>query len=184
MESAIQNLVNMRDTNSLYEIMTESDDWMLCLDAAEGLVTLGDERGLQFLQDATESEDDDIRTVAQEILDSPSIQRMQDEIKVRERQERQALMETAKKRLAVGKKVYRYKTVYLPSSAFTFDDPTADDEMDIEALNDFGLAGWQVAAYLAHRDTTPGVFANGKLSGGFFLLQKEFTTNNADELDE
>ena len=80
MDSAIQHLVNMRDTESLYEIMTENEDFMYCLDAAEGLVTLGDMRGIEFLQDAIQSEDEDIKTVAEEILASPEVRRMREDV--------------------------------------------------------------------------------------------------------
>ena len=49
MNSQIKDLVAMRDVDSLYELMTENDEWMTQLDAAEGLVRLGDRRGYEFL---------------------------------------------------------------------------------------------------------------------------------------
>jgi hypothetical protein len=183
MESAIQDLVKMRDIESLYEVMTEDDDWMLCLDAAEGLVTLGDERGIEFLQDAIESDDEEISAVAKEILDSPEVRRLRDEIASRQRQERQSAFETAKKRLQQGKKVFRYKTVYLPASYFAGE--TVDEQGEnIPALDDFGLQGWEVAAFFSLSDTVPAITMGGKLTGGYFLLQKEIAPDEAAELDE
>ena len=49
MKTQIDDLVAMRDSDSLYEIMTASDDEVLQVDAAEGLIKLGDPRGLNFL---------------------------------------------------------------------------------------------------------------------------------------
>src|SRR5690242_6382573 len=115
MESAIQDLVNMRDIDSLYEVMTENDDFMYCLDAAEGLVILGDERGVEFLLEAAESDDEDISTIAKEIIDSPQVRRKREEIEVDRKRERQVLFEGARKRIQEGKKVFLYKTVYLPA---------------------------------------------------------------------
>jgi hypothetical protein len=183
MESAIQDLVKMRDAESLYEVMTENDDWMFCLDAAEGLVMLGDERGIDFLQEATESEDEEISAVAKEILDSESVRNMQAEIASRQRQERQLNLETAKKRLAQGKKVFRYKTVYLPTSAFVNDDLDENGE-NIPALDAFGLAGWQVAAFFPTRENVAQVTLSGKPTGGYFLIQKEIAPDEISELDE
>ena len=39
MASHINELVKMRDVDTLFELMTEDDDWMTQLDAAEGIVT-------------------------------------------------------------------------------------------------------------------------------------------------
>ena len=48
MGSQINDLVAMGDIETLYELMAEDDDWMNRLDAAEGLVKLGDRRGWIF----------------------------------------------------------------------------------------------------------------------------------------
>ena len=71
MSSQINDLVAMRDVDSLYELMTEDDEWMTQLDAAEGLVKLGDRRGYEFLLTTMMSDDEEILEVAQEIFDSP-----------------------------------------------------------------------------------------------------------------
>jgi hypothetical protein len=47
MSTQINELVRMRDAETLYELMTETDEWMTQLDAAEGLVKLGDRRHAQ-----------------------------------------------------------------------------------------------------------------------------------------
>ncbi len=49
MGAQINDLVAMGDIDTLYELMSEDEDWMAQLDAAEGLVKLGDARGLDFL---------------------------------------------------------------------------------------------------------------------------------------
>jgi microcystin degradation protein MlrC len=182
METAIQHLVNMRDTESLYEIMTENDDFMYCLDAAEGLVRLGDVRGVEFLQDATQSEDEDIKTVAEEILASPEVRRMREDAEATKRQERLAVREAARKRLQQGKTVFLYKTIYLPVSDFASGD-ISDDGVNVAALNEFGGEGWEVAAFFANPEATSPITLSGKLTGGYFLLKKEITPDEISELD-
>ena len=63
MSSQINELVRMRDVDSLYEIMTEDDEWLNQLDAAEGLLKLGDRRGYEFILSAMMSEDDGMRAI-------------------------------------------------------------------------------------------------------------------------
>jgi hypothetical protein len=183
MESAIQDLVNMRDIDSLYEVMTENDDFMYCLDAAEGLIMLGDKRGVEFLLDATESEDEDISSIAQEILDSPEIRRKREELEVDKKRERQAMFEGAKKRIKEGKKVFLYKTVYLPAGYFISSDPSEDGDR-VDALNEFGVDGWEVAAFLGNPGGVSPVSMSGKITGGYFLIKKEISPDEVSELDE
>jgi hypothetical protein len=183
MESAIQNLVNMGDIDSLFEVMTENEDFMYCLDAAEGLVVLGDKRGIEFLVDATQSEDEDISAIAQEILDSPEIRRKRDEIEIDKKQEREAMTETAKKRIREGKKVFIYKTVYLASSFFISDESSEEGE-SVPALNDFGFEGWEVAAFIGKASRATPLSPNGSPSGGYFILKKQVFADEISELDE
>jgi len=43
--SHINELVKMRDNDTLFELMTEDDDWLTQLDCPQkGLITLGDQR--------------------------------------------------------------------------------------------------------------------------------------------
>src|SRR5512140_948311 len=113
MNSEINQLVAMRDVESLYELMTEDEEWLTQMDAAEGLVKLGDRRGYEFLMTATLSDDEEILAVAQEILDSPEIARMRSEIEAEQRRRRIDLVQSAKRRLQSGGKVFRYKMVYI-----------------------------------------------------------------------
>jgi len=46
------------------------------LDAAEGLIKLGDRRGYEFLLSVRLSDDEDIQEVAREIFDSPDLAKM------------------------------------------------------------------------------------------------------------
>ena len=180
MEQAIEDLVRMGDIDSLYEVMTENEDFMYSLDAAEGLIMLGDKRGIEYLLDATQSDDEDISGVAQEILDSPEVRRKREELDVDQKKERQAALENVKKRIAEGKKVFIYKTVFLPSSYFISAVPSEDGD-SVDALNDFGFEGWEVAAFLG----SPGaaVTISGRLTGGYFLIKKEVTAGESAELD-
>jgi len=41
MATQIDDLVKMRDLETLYELMTEDEEWLTQLEAAEGLVKLG-----------------------------------------------------------------------------------------------------------------------------------------------
>ena len=182
MDTAIQHLINTHDIESLYEVMTENDDFLVCLDAAEALVMLGDLRGVEFLQDATHSEDEDIQAVAEEILASPEVRRIREDVEASKRKERQALLETARKRLQQGKKVFLYKTVFLGVSNFVKDEISEDGE-SLEALNEFGCEGWEVAAFFANPGAASPITMNGKLTGGYFLLKKEIALDEISELE-
>jgi hypothetical protein len=120
MKSQINDLVAMRDIESLGEVMEEHDDWLVQLDAAEGLVHLGDRR--EFLLIASESEDADIREVAKEILEYPEIIRIREEIDAEERRTLMGSIETAKARLQKGHRVFIYKMIYLPSGELLSED--------------------------------------------------------------
>jgi len=183
MEQAIQDLVDMGDIDSLYEVMTENDDFMYSLDAAEGLIMLGDKRGIEYLEDAIQSDDEDISGVAQEILDSPEVRRKREELDGNKKKERQAALEDVKKRIAAGRKVFIYKTVFLPSSYFISANPSEDGD-SVEALNDFGFEGWEVAAFLGNPGGSgAAVTMSGRLTGGYFLIKKEVSTGESAELD-
>src|SRR5512142_1990089 len=102
MASQINDLVAMRDFESLYELMAEDDDWMIQLDAAEGLVKLGDIRGLEFLRSAQQSEDSEIRQVAKEILASPAVEARRAELEANADRELRLKKQSAIKRLQSG----------------------------------------------------------------------------------
>jgi hypothetical protein len=75
MGKEIAELVRMNDLETLFELMEDSDDWMLQLDAAEGLSQLGERAGLDFLLSAKQSDVREVREYVREILDAPDIQR-------------------------------------------------------------------------------------------------------------
>lgn len=185
MSSQINDLIAMRDIESLYEIMTEDEEWINQLDAAEGLVKLGDRRGYEFIVTATLSDDEEILEVAKEIIDSPALAKMQREIEDERASEHRAYVESAKKRLQKGGKVFRYKMVYLPAEALMNHDPLSAG-FEVPALDHQGLEGWEVVhvtptsgrASLTTRD--PGTLP----SGAYFLLKKEVLPTESADLDK
>ena len=182
MASHINELVKMRDVETLFELMTEDDDWITQLDAAEGLVTLGDRRGYEFLLSAMMSEDESMRETAQEIFDSPELAKMRAEIEAeRERLHRERIA-SARKRLEKGGKVYRYKMVYLPSGALMGDDPLGEG-YDVPALEEHGLDGWEVVHMLPSRRALLVGSIDDHFTGAYFLMKKEFLPSESADLD-
>lgn len=182
MNSQINNLVNMRDTETLYELMTEDEEWMTQLEAAEGLVKLGDRRGYEFLITATMSDDEEILEVAQEIIDSPELARMRSEIEAGQRRKHIDQVQAAKKRLQSGGKVFRYKMVYLPAGALMEDDPLGEG-FDLPGLEEHGLSGWEVVHLIPSRGARMVGSMEGIFTGAYFLLKKEILPGEANELE-
>ncbi len=182
MNSEIKQLVAMRDVESLYELMTEDEEWLTQLDAAEGLVKLGDRRGYEFLMTATLSDDEEILAVAQEILDSPEIARMRSEIETEQRYRRIDRVQSAKRRLQSGGKVFRYKMVYIPASALTEQDALSEG-YEIPALEEHGLEGWEIVHMLPSRRNMLVGSVDDHFTGAYFLLKKEVLPSEASELD-
>ena len=183
MGSEINDLVAMRDVETLYELMTEDDDWITQLDAAEGLVKLGDRRGFEFIMTATLSDDESILEVAQEILDTPEMARMRREVEVERENEHRARLESAKKRLSSGGKVYRYKMVYIAAGALMGDDPLGKG-FDVPALDDRGLEGWEVVNMLPTRRALLVGSVDDHFTGAYFLLKREVLPNESADLDK
>lgn len=182
MASQINELVRMRDTETLYELMTEDEEWMTQLDAAEGLVKLGDRRGYEFLLSAMMSDDESILEVAQEILASPELAKMRSEIEAERERGRRARVDSAKKRLQNGGKVFRYKMVYLPAGALMGDDPLSKG-FNIPALEEHGLEGWEVVHMLPSRRALLVGSIDDHFTGAYFLLKKELLPGEGAELD-
>ena len=182
MASQIDELVRMRDAETLYELMTEDDEWLTQLDAAEGLVKLGDRRGYEFVLSATLSDDDSILEVAQEIMDSPEFARMRTEIEAERERSHRARIESARKRLQSGGKVFRYKMVYLPAAALMGDDPLSKG-FNVPALEEHGLEGWDVVEMLPSRRALLVGSIDDHFTGAYFLLKKEFLPSEGLELD-
>jgi hypothetical protein len=183
MASQIDELVRMRDIETLYELMTEDEEWMTQLDAAEGLVRLGDRRGYEFLLSATMSDDESILEVAHEILDSPDFAKMRDQIEAERERSRRIRVESAKKRLQQGGKVFRYKMVYLPSGALLGEDPLSKG-FPVPALEEHGLEGWEVVHMLPSRRALLVGSIDDHFTGAYFLLKKEFLPGESAELDQ
>src|SRR3990172_4832972 len=81
----IDELVRMNDAQTMFELMEDSDDWMMQLDAAEGLAKLGERAGLDYLLSAGQSDAREVREYAREILDDPATKRKVDEIEAEEK---------------------------------------------------------------------------------------------------
>jgi hypothetical protein len=183
MGSQINDLVAMGDVETLYELMAEDDSWVDQLDAAEGLIKLGDIRGLEFLISAEQSEDREIRQVAKEMLDSPAIALKREELEAEEKRALRAKVEIAKKRLQKGGKVFQYKMVYLPAGEILDQDPSGEG-FAVPALTEHGLEGWEVVNIIARRKQTLVSVVDDNYSGAYFLLKKEVTPDESAELDE
>lgn len=173
----IDELVKMRDLETLYELMTEDEEWLSRLEAAEGLVQLGDRRGYEFLITVTMGDDDEMIEVANEILAAPETAKLRREIEAERDREYSARLDSAKKRLQRGGKVYRYKTINLPAHAWMDDDPLGEG-FEVRALNKFGLDGWEVVNILPGKSSV--MVGN---AGACFLLKKEILPDESAELD-
>jgi hypothetical protein len=182
MSTQINDLVAMRDSESLYEIMTEDDEWINQLDAAEGLVKLGDRRGYEFILTATLSDDEEILEVAKEILDAPELARMKRAIEDEQASERRAHIASARQRLQKGGKVFRYKMVYLPAEALVNNDPFSQG-FEIPLLDYQGLEGWEVVHVNSSERAALTRNAEAHLTGAYFLLKKEVLPTESADLD-
>jgi hypothetical protein len=182
MASQIDELVRMRDIDTLFELMTEDDKWLTQLDAAEGLIKLGDRRGYEFLLSTLMSEDDEIREVAQEIFDSPELSKMRGEVEAEREQAHRARVDSARKRLQNGGKVFRYKMVYLASEALMGEDPLGEG-FDVPALEEHGLEGWEVIHMIPNRRALLVGSIDEHFTGAYFLLKKEYLPSESAELD-
>ena len=183
MSSQIDELVKMRDIETLYELMTEDEDWITQFDAAEGLVRLGDQRAYEFLLTAMRSDDEEILEVAKEILDSPELARMRREIEADRETEHRVRIESAKQRLKNGGRVFRYKMVYLAAGALIGDDPLGQG-FAVPALDDKGLDGWEVVNMLPARRALLVGNVDDHFTGAYFLLKREVHPNESAELEK
>jgi hypothetical protein len=183
MGSQIKDLVAMGDIETLYELMAEDDDWMNQLDAAEGLVKLGDIRGLEFLLSAEQSDYKEMQQVAKEMLASPAITLKREELEAEEKRALKEKVDIARKRLQKGGKVYQYKMVYLSAGELLDEDPTNEGFM-VPALTEHGLEGWEVVNMIPRRKQTLVSVVDDSFSGAYFLMKKEMSPDESAELDE
>ncbi|HUH96198.1 MAG TPA: hypothetical protein VLZ89_02495 [Anaerolineales bacterium] len=183
MGSQINDLVAMGDVETLYELMAEDDDWMNQLDAAEGLVKLGDRRGLDFLLSAEDCGEKEICEAAREILAAPQIASRRQELEAEEEREFKRKVESAKTRLQRGRKVFRYKMAYLPSGSILSGD-SLPEGFQVPQLDEFGLEGWEVIDIILRRKQSLVGSADDHSTGIYFLLKKELAPEDSPELDE
>jgi len=181
MRSTFDDLVNMRDMESLLELMNESDDWMDQLDAAEALVKLGDRRGLEYLLMAKQSDIEDVSETAKEILADLEIKRMREQIEAEMRYASQKLVEGARVRLKNGKMVFLHKVIYLPPAAFLQEDENSAG-FRIYELSDAGLEGWEVVNVVPRRHVTSS--GESASVGMYVFLKKELAPDEAAELEK
>jgi hypothetical protein len=181
MKSQIEDLVRMNDIQTLFELMTEDDDWIIQLDAAEGLIKLGDVRGLEFLRSAQHSEDSEIREVAREILASPAVEARRGVLEADLEHERRLKRQAAVKRLQAGRKVFQYKMVFLPATDI-LDEDVMGEGFDVPALTDYGLEGWEVVNMIPRRRQMLVNVVDDNMSGAYFLLKRELSPSDTAEL--
>jgi hypothetical protein len=172
MGQQIDDLVRMGDVETLYELMAEEEDWMTQLDAAEGLLRLGDMRGLDFLRSAQHSESRQVREVVREIFDDPAIQARRDELEAADRAELRNRRQAGLKRLQAGGKVFQYRMVYVPAADIMDEDPNGEG-FEIPELTDYGLEGWEVVNIISRRRQMLKDVVDDNMSGAYFLLKRE-----------
>jgi hypothetical protein len=184
MGTQIDDLVAMRDIETLYELMTEDEDWLNQFDAAEGLIKLGDRRGYEFVVTAMLSDDDEILEVAKEIQESPAFAKLQRELESERENEHRSQLEAARQRLQKGGKVFRYKMIYIASGVLIADDPLSKG-FEIPPLDNLGLAGWEIVHILpTHKAMIVTRVLEEQMTGAYFLLKKEILPSESNELDK
>jgi hypothetical protein len=177
----IEDLISMGDIDTLHEIMTEDDNWVNQLEAAEGLVKLRDKRGLEFLVNAEHNEDRKVRELVREILGTPEILLHAEHIRAEDEERRLKKMETARRRLSRGKKVFCYKMVYIPAAELMNEDPLSEGFF-VPALNDFGFEGWEVVNMIPRHHASLTGSMNNDINGAYFLLKREVSGDESAEL--
>ena len=181
MKKQIDDLVASRDAKALYELMVAGDDEILQLDAAEGLLELGDRRGLKFLENALENEDKSVREFAEEILNSPEVERLREQIEAEADRAHERKVAGAKTRLQKGKKVFRYKMIFVSALEIMQEDFSGEG-VNLIDLDDAGLEGWEVVNLVARRQLVLDL--NDDATGAYALLKKELSPDESAELDE
>jgi hypothetical protein len=182
MSSQIQDLVRMGDIETLFDLMDNDDDWMIQLDAAEGLVRLGQRGGLEFLLSATHSDSPEVEEYAREILNDPEVRRKRDDLEADEKRKRVEKVKGARNRIQKGRKVYLYKSLFLPLGEM-LGDSLDGEPVNISALDDVGLEGWEVVNFIPKRGALLVANADSHFTGAYFILRKELTADDIAELD-
>jgi HEAT repeat protein len=181
MGSLVTDLVGMHDIEGLLRILDESEDWMDQMDAAEGLVQLGDRRGLEYLLVAKQSDIEEVQLCAAEILADPEVRSMREKIEAEMRFDSQKLVEAARERIKKGRKVFLHKVVHLSAADILQDDPSGNG-FEIYDLNDAGLEGWELVSILPRRQFLPP--GDSRSVGAYAFLRKELGPGDEAELEK
>jgi hypothetical protein len=182
MGSNIDDLVRMNDMETLYDLMEGSDEWMMQLDAAEGLAKLGERAGLDFLLSNLESDAREVREYARTILDDPAMKRKIEDIEAEEKRDLAEKVRGARERVQKGRKVFIYRSLSLPMSNIFTISPSGE-AVDIPELDEAGLEGWEVVNFVPRRGGLPVGSADASSSDACFILRKEITPDDITELD-
>ncbi len=182
MGDAIKNLVSMRDKEGLYELMTGEDDPLMQMDAAEGLIHLGDRRGLDFLLNAVMSTELETSAYADAIMETPEAERFQQQLADEEARLHQRRLEDARVRLRQGKKVFLHKMIYIPSGDILREDFSGGG-FSVPDLTEMGLEGWEVIGFLPRRQRYIAGGLDEHIIGAYFLLKKELTPDEGSTLE-
>ena len=120
---------------------------------------------------------------AKEILASPELARMKNEIEAEREREHRIHIETARKRIQNGGRVFRYKMAYLPAAALMGNDPLRND-YPVPSLDGLGLEGWEVITIIPQRRSMLVTSVDDHFTGAYFLLKKEVLPHESAELDK
>jgi hypothetical protein len=180
--SAIDDLVRMGDRDSLGEILNESDDYLEQIEAAEGLIRLGDQRGLEHLLILQESEDEDIAVSAAEALTGPEAARMLSDFEAQKHARRLEIIAKARTRLQAGRKVFLQKVIYVNAGDILLEDPMGEG-FTVPALEEAGLEGWEIVNIIPRRNEMLVSSIDAHFSGAYFIMKKEIGKEEASELD-
>jgi hypothetical protein len=108
---------------------------------------------------------------------------MRTEIEDEQRRKHADNVQSAKKRLQNDGKVFRYKMVYIPTTALIEDDPLSEG-FGIPALEEHGLAGWEVINMIPSRGARLIGSTEGSFTGMYFLLKKKILPSEANDLEK
>ena len=182
MSAQIADLVRMNDKETLFELLEDSDDWMIQLDAAEGLAQLGEREGLIFLRSALQSDAREVREYAGEIISDPVFKRKIEDLEAETKRKFTEKVLGARSRVQKGRKVFIYKSLFLPLGEI-LGDSLDGEAVDIPALSEVGLEGWEVVNFIPKRGSLLVGNADEHFTGAYFILRKEVTPDDIAELD-
>ena len=107
-----------------------------------------------------------------EIFDSSELAKMRREIEAEREREHRTRVESARRRLQNGGKVFRYKMVYLTAGALMGEDLLGQG-FDVPALEEHGLEGWEIAHVLPSRRALWVGSVDDHFTGAYFLLKRK-----------